>query len=317
VAVLHSTPSAAAAGGAVTALALAPSGALLLTGHAGGGVGLWHVGLAAAGALAEPRGGGGGGGGGGAPAPLPAAHSTLSRGALTPLFGGFRTTSGAARGACAVWALDFHPLAPSVFASGGRDGCAYIWSTGASEPLRVCAGHGGDVAALKWHPNGLYLVTGGAEGAVRVWDGGSGDCVRALLGGVGEAVAEVAVAPAGRLVAAGDARGGVRLWDVNSGALMAAWRAGAPGAPVHALAFTADGRALVSAAPAEEAAHAGGGGGSAGGSGGGGACLLCVWNVAATSQQRPATTAKLPGAVAFKLAHAGGGGLLLVGAKEK
>ena len=104
------------------------------------------------------------------------------------------------------------------------------------------------------------------------------------------------------------ARGGVRLWDANSGACIAAWRHGGGGAPGHALAFASDGRALVSAAPAEE----------------GGGATLCVWSVLAASQQRPATVVRVPGAVAFKLAqHAGGGGggggaagLLLVGARE-
>lgn len=147
-----------------------------------------------------------------------------------------------------IWGVAFNPLCPSIFAAGGRDGCAYIWSSGVGEPQRVCCGHAGEVTCLAWHGNGVYLLTGSSDGCVRVWEASSGDCVRVLLGvqrGGGSGVTALAVAPGGRHLASGDESGAVTLWDLPLGECVQCWAPPTPHSPLHALSFTRDGRGVV------------------------------------------------------------------------
>jgi hypothetical protein len=215
-----------------------------------------------------------------------------------------------------VWALAFNPLAPAVFASGGRDGCAYVWNAAQSEPQRVLAGHGSDVTALAWHENGLYLLSGSADGSARLWECVYGDCLRVFNaagagarapppageGGAGAAglgaasfaapaVTSLAASPGGRFFAAGDAAGAVTLGDVPSGTAVAHWPAlhaggggsgGALHSPVHSLSFAGAGRLLLAGCTAGGGGAGGGGGGGGGGEGGEGAAaatIVYTWDV--------------------------------------
>jgi len=156
------------------------------------------------------------------------------------------------RSGAAVWALAFNPLCPSIFAAGGRDGCAYIWNTGCSHPQRVCSSHSSDVTTLEWHANGLYLFSGSSDGCGRMWEGATGDCVRIFShtptgGGGGErgGVTVLATSPGGRHIATGDECGSVTLWDVPTGEAIVKWCSPVPNAPCHALSFSGGGRQLV------------------------------------------------------------------------
>lgn len=155
-----------------------------------------------------------------------------------------------------VWAVAFNPLSPAVFACGGRDRVAALWSTAFAAPQLTLAGHLSDVDALAFHPNGLYLATSSSDGSARIWDCASGDCVRLLLGASGasggapvhsSAVAALAWSPSGRYVATGDSGGAVAVWDVTSGAAVARFRGHAFAAPIRSLAFNAWGTTLASA----------------------------------------------------------------------
>ncbi len=267
---LRGTPASALSGGPITATAVSRCGSFALTGHVAGGIHLWHLashahearhhfvdarsaaGLSTAERIAGEE----------APAASAASAAASKGGAiagslsltkpLEPLCSSYLSAS---RTGCAVWALCFNPLAPGIFASGGRDGCAYIWNTGLSEPQRVCAGHGGDVTCLAWHENGLYLVTGSSDGTARLWDASPQtgiDCLRLFnpagsrtlsasgsssssAGGnlaVSVAFASSLAAPGvtclalcrgGRFLALGDEQGTVSLWDIPSGAPIATW----------------------------------------------------------------------------------------------
>ena len=60
------------------------------------------------------------------------------------------------------------------------------------------------------------LVTAGADNAIRVWDLGTGNCVRALEGHT-DAVTRVALTADGRRAVSGSRDGTVRLWDLDTG----------------------------------------------------------------------------------------------------
>ena len=178
-----------------------------------------------------------------------------------------------------VWSCSFNPLSPSVFSSGGRDGCAYLWSAASpSSPQRIFAGHSSDVTSLVFHPNGLYVITASADGSCRLFDASSGDCLRAYSshattttttsgvngvrggGGGGGSVRLgcLAISPSGFSLAAGDDAGRVFLWEISTGMLMTVWTGhgkeggggGGGGASLDCIAFSPDGRILASAATA-------------------------------------------------------------------
>jgi WD40 repeat protein len=192
----HTTPAAAAAAAAAGPSA-APTGA--------GGSG-------------DSDGGGGLGGGGAAAGAVAGLLESLASESLHPL----ATYAHPAGSGSPLWAVAFNPLSAGVFAAGGRDGCARVWSsTAASQAAITCSGHVSDVTALAWHANGLYLLSGAADGAIRLHDAASGDCVRVLLRGHGAPVTALAPAPCGRWAASGDEDGVLTVWDVAPGVVVA------------------------------------------------------------------------------------------------
>lgn len=187
-----------------------------------------------------------------------------------------------------LWSAAFSPVTAAVFATGGRDGLVRVWTSASPDPQLVLAGHAGDVTACAFHPNAAYVVSGGADASLRVWEiGGGGDCVRVLTSRAAQApVTCVAVAPSGRLCVSGDEAGGAVLWDLACGAAVAVYPTALLGARpalsvAWAPAWTGLGGGLAhttagGAAGGAAAAAAGVGGGSADASAGqgGGAFVL-------------------------------------------
>lgn len=112
----------------------------------------------------------------------------------------------------------------------------------------------GPALALAAHPRRALLFAADAAGGV--WRWAPGAPARALDRARAPALA-LALDPAGARLAAACEDGAVRVWDAAGGALRRTLRG--PARRVHAVAWAADGRALVSA---------GGGGGGA----------VCVWD---------------------------------------
>ncbi|KAJ1548481.1 hypothetical protein HK405_003032 [Cladochytrium tenue] len=125
---------------------------------------------------------------------------------------------------------DQQPL-PLLF-SCSSDGTARLWDLNARSCLRVFSGHAGEVLDMQLsaplarkqlapsESRGAEprLVTGSADGTVRVWDIETAECLhvlRAFNDGGGGGV--FCVAADSLRVAAGSAGGGIGLWDVESG----------------------------------------------------------------------------------------------------
>jgi WD40 repeat protein len=109
--------------------------------------------------------------------------------------------------------------------------------------LRTLTGHDGSVAAVAVSADGRHAVSGGRDGAVRVWDLDSGATLHTLTGHIGEVYA-VAVSADGRRAVSGGADGTVRVWDLDSGETLHTLT-GHDGS-VAAVAVSADGRHAVS-----------------------------------------------------------------------
>ena len=102
-------------------------------------------------------------------------------------------------------------------------------------------GHDGAVRALAFAPDGRFIVTGGADRSVRLWDANGKELHR--FDGHGDEVYAVAAARDGkRIVSAGRDRV-VRLWDGESGKLL--YRLAGHTDAVRAVAISADGKRVL------------------------------------------------------------------------
>jgi WD40 repeat protein/serine/threonine protein kinase len=123
---------------------------------------------------------------------------------------------------------------------------ATLWDVASHKPVRdsqyVAPGVFWDNRAVL-NPAGTLLAAGGSDGAVRLWDVGTGrEIVR--LEGHGKEVKDTAFSPDGSLLATAGQDGTVRLWDVSAGASVAVLHGHAD--TVWRVAFSPDGKLLAS-----------------------------------------------------------------------
>ena len=98
------------------------------------------------------------------------------------------------------------------------------------ERYRVIAqleGHVGRVSSARWVARN-QILTAGADGAVRLWDGLTGRLLQAYRGG-SRALKDATLAPDGQVMAGG-ADGMLRFWDRDSGRLL--WALHAHASPI-------------------------------------------------------------------------------------
>ncbi len=141
------------------------------------------------------------------------------------------------------------------FATGSTDGTIKIWDckevdkfnqakelsrdeSRAIKPapeITINQAHTGGVRCLCYSPDGKKLVSGGADGLVKVWSVETGKMLKKFSGHQG-AVNTVAIQKDGKLIASGGSDKTVRLWALEATAISTSVLKGYSG-PVMALAF--------------------------------------------------------------------------------
>lgn len=109
--------------------------------------------------------------------------------------------------------------------------------------LHIFQGHQGAITALAYSPDGRFVVSGGLDGSLHLWDVTSGRELRVLMGHVGS-VTDVAWSPDGRSLASGGEDHTVRIWDAVRG-LQLRQLSGHP-ETLQRVAFLPDGRQILS-----------------------------------------------------------------------
>jgi len=123
----------------------------------------------------------------------------------------------------AVWLPDGRRLATA-----GNDGVIQLWSLPEAPAAALIAGrewkgHANAVTSLAVLPGQpVQLISGGADGAVRVWDLARGQMIREVK--PGGAVLAVAARPDGKIFASAGDTNSAKLWDAKDGRLIAELR---------------------------------------------------------------------------------------------
>ena len=77
-------------------------------------------------------------------------------------------------------------------------------------------GHTDSVFSLAITPNGEYIVSGGGDKTIKLWDINSGKCIKTLDSHDNE-INSVVVTPNGKTIISGSSDKTIKLWDINSG----------------------------------------------------------------------------------------------------
>ncbi len=108
-------------------------------------------------------------------------------------------------------------------------------------PFITLEGHAGPVCSVDFSKDGMFLLSGGRDGMMRMWDFRSGEMIRLFSEGDAP-ISSVAYSPDYHFIASGG--DGVKLWDPSTGRVV--HRLGGHTRPVHSVAFSPDGKILAS-----------------------------------------------------------------------
>jgi WD40 repeat protein len=137
-----------------------------------------------------------------------------------------------------------------LLASGGFKGDVFIWDVGKRKPLRSCVGHNkralsSGVFAVVWIDSGEALTTASSDGNIRIWETATGKLLKSIQEPVDESKLvywDSMAIHADSKVYASCSGTAVRVCDLMTGTVKE--RCGFH-RDVHALAFSPDGRFLV------------------------------------------------------------------------
>jgi WD40 repeat protein len=130
----------------------------------------------------------------------------------------------------------FSPNGEHVAAVGRKDKILRLLDSRTGEEVRAWRV---GLAAFAFSLRDPWLVTGGTDGILHVWDTRNGKQIESMRGFTG-AVSSVAFSPDGRRIVAGGSDGSIRIWDAQSQRILAVL--GVHAGSVNSVAVTAEGR---------------------------------------------------------------------------
>jgi WD40 repeat protein len=103
-----------------------------------------------------------------------------------------------------------------ILATVGLDKVIRLWDAAALKELRSCRGHTEEVRALTFSPDGKRLLSGSFDKTVRIWDATTGKPIKQMAE-LKAAVLAIRCSPDGKIIATGNGNRTIVLWDAASG----------------------------------------------------------------------------------------------------
>ncbi|NEP46549.1 MAG: WD40 repeat domain-containing protein, partial [Okeania sp. SIO2H7] len=135
-----------------------------------------------------------------------------------------------------------------------------IWNLATGKVLDTLRGHGWEAGSIAFTPDGRFLVSGGMDGAIKIWSWSSCRLLKTLnrpepsditgsiigwLSSYSEIIWCIDISPDGQIVASGDSNGLIKLWNIQTKKLIGTLTEHSD--YVTGLAFSPDGEILASA----------------------------------------------------------------------
>jgi WD40 repeat protein/uncharacterized caspase-like protein len=137
--------------------------------------------------------------------------------------------------------------------SGSYDHALRLWDLASGRLLRTFRGHSGTINSVAFSQDGGTILSRSDDHTFKLWDAASGKVLRTFVWH-SEEVASVAFAPDGRTIVSanndptpGSSDHTIKLWDVASGQLLRTFKQTEKVWRVNSVAFSPDGRTVVSA----------------------------------------------------------------------
>ena len=104
-----------------------------------------------------------------------------------------------------------------MLVSGSYDEAIFLWDVRAGRKMRDLPAHSDPVGGVDFLRDGTMMVSCAGDGLVRIWDAGTGQCLKTLVDEDRKPVTSVRFTPNGKYVLAWTLDGCVRLWDYVQG----------------------------------------------------------------------------------------------------
>ncbi|HYH47472.1 MAG TPA: WD40 repeat domain-containing protein, partial [Thermoanaerobaculia bacterium] len=125
------------------------------------------------------------------------------------------------------------------------DHLARLWDARTGREVRQLLGHRTMVTAVAFSPDGARVLTGSADGAVRLWTAATGETVRKLDRAHRSAVRAISFSPDGAVFLTAGEDGTLRLWSAAEQREVRQWTGSSA---LHSAGFSADGRLVLTLA---------------------------------------------------------------------
>lgn len=138
--------------------------------------------------------------------------------------GGEQTIESRSASLAPIYCCVFHPTRDKTVVTGHSDGKVRFWEAdaGTMQASTILGAHRSEVLACAFHPAGDALVSGAADGSLRLYQLSTGQQIAVLEEGSGGAIHCCDFSPDGKLVITGDSEAALRTWDVQTRHLLSA-----------------------------------------------------------------------------------------------